>query len=391
MSDKYLSFSEMAEVEALKVHELCTGAVDPECDDSQNLDVEARETIFHLAKQGRFKTLNKAGRSLESHRDASVFFEICEGEAISTSVQEANGKKYLCTTMFIPISFSLSPLNQDQAVREMAVIKPVLPNEATRGIKSALSKHFNQDFEVLPFLMDEYEICQPSNKESVKTLSQLYGTYALSKGLGNPSGHDERFIEFLSDNFDIETSFDFSNGTFDIIKLVMVSCFEEITNFTTNETQSLKWGLPLKLLSNSTGDALKLERSFIMDATNTIQTEYNKVEEVDIYVSAGSPQHYTMLDLGHVVTTAGTVVKHMSTILSEVAHCDLMVEVDRASAEIALSYKFKRSLDEFDEDNMAIRIPYMPFRPNNPLTEIELQQSYIQNIVGIGCSLSVES
>ncbi|MDK9793873.1 hypothetical protein [Vibrio sp. D431a] len=390
MTDKYLSFSEMAEVEALKVNELCHGAVDPERNNSQELDANARQTIFQLAKDGRFNALNKAYRSLENYKDASFYYEICEGEAISTSIQEADGKKYLCTTMFIPLSFSLSPFEQGQEYRSVAAIKPILPNIATKSILELLTKHFGGDFDVLPFLLDAFDVYDPRSKRKVQVLSQLYSTLSLSKKLGNTAGHDERFVEYLSNNFDTETPFDFSRGEFDVCKLVMINITEEIHENNESPKQTLGMGLPVKLISQQKGADLANERGFINDVTNAIQEEYFKIEEFDIYVSAGSPQLYTMLDLGGVIAEAGTVVKHMSSILSEVAHCDLTVEVDRESSEITLSYKFKRSLDEYDDENLILKIPYVPFRMTSPLTEIELKQSFIQHILGISCTLKVE-
>ncbi|CAH7374309.1 hypothetical protein VCHA53O466_40352 [Vibrio chagasii] len=390
MSSKLTSFSDLVEIKALEAYDLCNKAVDRNNSQSAIDDQHAREAIFRLASAGEFEALNKISRGLSESNDASMFFEINEGDAICASVQEAEGRTFICTTVFIPLSFSVSPLTQNSELLESFGINPILTSTVTKGLREQLAENFNLEFDLLPFLLDEIELASVSNKGKVKKLAELYGSYSLAKKFNNTNGHEEKLVDFLTNSFDIETPMDFSQGTFDIIKFAVGTfCIETTDTKALGKPSTLGWGLPVKLLSNASREDISSERNFINKATSILQLEYNKIEDIDLVVCAGSPQSYTMLDYGHILTTAGNIVTHMSSLLSSVAHCELVVEVDQSNSDITLSYRFKRSKDQYDNEHMNLQLPYMPYRYNNPLTEIELQKTYMEKIIGISCTLEI--
>lgn len=391
MSTKKIELTELDDVKALKLVELHSKEVSIG-ESRLSIAQTARSAVFDAVENEEYVALSKAFRAFGARFEHSLEFEVSLGDAIGTNILEINGESYAASTLFIPINYVLDPQDfENPAVNDLG-FKKALPAPAVKQINAFMKKKYPESiFHLTSFLLDRDEVINPSQKRKIEELSRITSMYHAEKVFNQESSvSKEVFAKFLVENFDLDRTFDLSEGSSDI-KFAICNILERLPDGQPKAVSpSTVWNTPYQLMTKNQDKKIKESKVMIREFSKALQSCLDQIEEVSVIGNVLPPQSYCLLDYTVVLTNGFNVLSQARTLIEEIDSCDIVIGVENSSS-ISLMYEFKsKNIDDGEPPIFNYVYEYIPFRFMYPIREIELMQSFFKKVFGIDTKIIIK-
>ncbi|WP_210498598.1 hypothetical protein [Vibrio crassostreae] len=393
MTIKKVSFDELDDVKALNICDFHTKYASNDENLLENAQ-NARNAVFNAVETQSYIALNKAFRGFGDNFEASVGFEINQGDALGTNILDIGGKEYAASLLFVPISYVVSPEDvSNPAINDMG-FKKTLPSKAVKRINAYMEKTFPEfDFHMSPMLLDRDEIAPLSNKKKIADLATVTALYHAERSLQSDSDtHTTNFARYLMENFDIESDFDLHDGANEI-KFAICSILQELPSEEESHIVSVssEWNAPFKLLFPAEKQGYKEIYHITEEFSSAIQECLDEIEEISIIANAMPPQSYCFLDYSIVLVMCYGVLAQAQAVMPKVEGININLQPSNSSS-VALTYEFNGGVTEGGEPiNFSVAFEYIPFRYLYPMKEIEVMQAFYSQVYGIKTGITVNN